>query len=134
MLRLAAGGFRAMTRLSGRSAGIWPDICVENRDAIVEVLDRYLAELGRARDLVQAAERGPLLDFFEQARAEGHSLPARSTGVGPLVELSAVDGRQPDPAHQRDAEQAEEEREEETDSALFVKNSAKCLVIAGSLA
>src|SRR5688572_18312330 len=29
LLRLAAGGFRALTRLSGRSAGIWPDICVE---------------------------------------------------------------------------------------------------------
>jgi prephenate dehydrogenase len=90
LLRLAAGGFRAMTRLSGRSAGIWPDICVENREAIVEVLDRYLAELGRARDLVQAAERGPLLDFFEQARAEGRSLPARSAAAGPLVELSVL--------------------------------------------
>jgi prephenate dehydrogenase len=90
LLRLAAGGFRAMTRLSGRSAGIWPDICVENREAIVEVLDRYLAELGRARDLVQAAERGPLLDFFEQARAEGRRLPARSAAAGPLVELSVL--------------------------------------------
>jgi prephenate dehydrogenase len=90
LLRLAAGGFRAMTRLSGRAAGIWPDICVENREAIVAVLDRYLTELGRARDLVQAAERGPLLDFFEQARAEGRSLPARSTGSGPLVELSIL--------------------------------------------
>jgi prephenate dehydrogenase len=88
LLRLAAGGFRAMTRLSGRAPGIWPDICVENREAIVEVLDRYLDELGRARELVRAAERAPLLEFFQRAQAEGRSLPARSTGVGPLVELS----------------------------------------------
>jgi prephenate dehydrogenase len=88
LLRLAAGGFRAMTRLSGRAPGIWPDICVENRDAIVAVLDRYLDELGRARELVQEAERGPLLEFFERAQAEGRSLPARSVAVGPLVELS----------------------------------------------
>jgi prephenate dehydrogenase len=88
LLRLAAGGFRALTRLSGRSAGIWPDICVENRTAIVDILDRYMKELERVRDLVAAAERAPLLDFFELARAEGSSLPARSAGFGPLVELS----------------------------------------------
>ena len=88
LLRLAAGGFRALTRLSGRSAGIWPDICVENRAAIVDILDRYMKELERVRDLVAAAERAPLLDFFEAARAEGSSLPARSAGAGPLVELS----------------------------------------------
>jgi len=88
LLRLAAGGFRALTRLSGRSAGIWPDICVENRAAIVDILDRYMKELERVRELVAAAKRAPLLDFFEAARAEGSSLPARSGGAGPLVELS----------------------------------------------
>lgn len=88
LLRLAAGGFRAMTRLSGRSAGIWPDICVENREAIVTALDRYLSELGRTRDLVRAAQRGPLLEFFERARAEGRSLPVGSGAAGPLVELA----------------------------------------------
>ncbi|HEV7535612.1 MAG TPA: prephenate dehydrogenase/arogenate dehydrogenase family protein [Acidimicrobiia bacterium] len=88
LMRLAAGGFRALTRLSGRSAGIWPDICVENRAAIVDILDRYMKELERVRDLVAAAERAPLLDFFELARAEVSNLPARSAGAGPLVELA----------------------------------------------
>jgi prephenate dehydrogenase len=88
LLRLAAGGFRALTRLSGRSAGIWPDICVENQEAILHILDRYMKELERVRELVAAAERGPLLDFFETARAEVSNLPERSAGAGPLVELS----------------------------------------------
>jgi prephenate dehydrogenase len=88
LMRLAAGGFRALTRLSGRSAGIWPDICVENRAAIVDILDRYMKELERVRDLVAAAERAPLLDFFELARAEVSNLPARSADAGPLVELA----------------------------------------------
>ena len=88
LLRLAAGGFRALTRLSGRSAGIWPDICVENRAAIVDILDRYMKELERVRDLVAAEERAPLLEFFEVARAEGSNLPARSVDAGPLVELA----------------------------------------------
>ena len=88
VLRLAAGGFRALTRLSGRSAGIWPDICVENQAAIVDILDRYMKELERVRDLVAAAERAPLLDYFETARALVSNLPARSVDAGPLVELS----------------------------------------------
>jgi prephenate dehydrogenase len=86
--RLAAGGFRALTRVSGRSAGIWPDICVENRAAILDILDRYMKELERVRELVAAEERGALLDFFEVARAEVSNLPERSVGAGPLVELS----------------------------------------------
>jgi len=86
--RLAAGSFRAMTRVSGRSSGIWPDICVENRAAILHILDRYMKELERVRELVEASERAPLLDFFEIARAEVSNLPERSAGAGPLVELS----------------------------------------------
>jgi prephenate dehydrogenase len=88
LLRLAGGNFRALTRVSGRSAGIWPDICVENRAAILHILDRYMKELERVRELVEASERGPLLDFFEIARAEVSNLPERSAGAGPLVELS----------------------------------------------
>jgi prephenate dehydrogenase len=88
LLRLAAGSFRALTRVSGRSAGIWPDICVENRTAILHILDRYTKELERVRELVEASERGPLLEFFETARAEVSNLPERSAGAGPLVELS----------------------------------------------
>ncbi|MGH9040180.1 MAG: prephenate dehydrogenase/arogenate dehydrogenase family protein [Acidimicrobiia bacterium] len=87
LLRLAAGGFRALTRLSGRAPDIWPDIFVENRDAIVAVLDRYLEVLGQARELVSEGERPALLDFFVRAQ-EGSSLPARSGVTGPLVELA----------------------------------------------
>jgi prephenate dehydrogenase len=88
LLRLAGGNFRALTRVSGRSAGIWPDICVENQAAILHILDRYMKELERVREHVVAADRGSLLDFFEIARAEVSNLPERSAGAGPLVELT----------------------------------------------
>jgi len=35
LLRLAAGGFRDMTRVAAGHPGIWPDICAENSAAIV---------------------------------------------------------------------------------------------------
>ena len=49
LLRLAAGGFRDMTRIAAGHPGIWPDICAENRDAIVEVLDGLIGAPGRMR-------------------------------------------------------------------------------------
>jgi prephenate dehydrogenase len=87
LLRLAAGGFRDMTRIAAGHPAIWPDICVENGDAIVETLDRYVRELRRVRDLVVAQDRAGLLMFFEGARAARRSLPASASLSGPLVEL-----------------------------------------------
>jgi len=78
LLRLAAGGFRDMTRIAASDATIWPDICVENRDAIVIALDRYLEALDRVRSLVAAGERDELLAVLERARDARRSLP---TGV-----------------------------------------------------
>ena len=78
LLRLAAGGFRDMTRIAAGSPAIWPDICAENREAIVEVLDRFLAELGDVRDAVAGADRARLLDVLERARAARVNLPARA--------------------------------------------------------
>ena len=39
-----------MTRIAAGHPGIWPDICIANRDAIVAALDDYLRRArGRAR-------------------------------------------------------------------------------------
>ena len=46
LLRLAAGGFRDMTRISAGQPGIWPDVCADNAGAIAAVLDELVAELG----------------------------------------------------------------------------------------
>ncbi|MEZ5229312.1 MAG: prephenate dehydrogenase/arogenate dehydrogenase family protein [Acidimicrobiales bacterium] len=57
LLRLAAGGFRDMTRISAGRPSIWPDICVANRDAIVAGLDGLITRLSdvRARSSTKTA-------------------------------------------------------------------------------
>ena len=55
LLRLAAGGFRDMTRIAAGHPAIWPDILAANRDAVLDALDAYLDALQRARDLVAGA-------------------------------------------------------------------------------
>ncbi len=87
MLRLAAGGFRDMTRIAAGHPGIWPDICAENRDAIVEALDRLVAALFAMRDLVVLGDRPGLLAALERARAARVNLPARVAHDAELVEI-----------------------------------------------
>jgi prephenate dehydrogenase len=85
--RLAAGGFRDMTRVAAGHPGIWPDICAENREAIVKALDRLSAALSAMRDLVVLGDRPGLLEALERARHARTNLPLK--GVRP-TELAEV--------------------------------------------
>lgn len=87
LLRLAAGGFRDMTRVAAGHPGIWPDICGENRGAIVEVLDRLIDALGEVRTVVADNDRERLLALLEQARTARANLPARFGRPSELGEL-----------------------------------------------
>jgi prephenate dehydrogenase len=87
LLRLAAGGFRDMTRIAAGHPGIWPDICAENRVAIVDELDRLIDALGEVREVVEASDRGRLMKSLEQARAARLNLPARFSHSDELSEI-----------------------------------------------
>lgn len=87
LLRLAAGGFRDMTRIAAGHPGIWPDICGENRSAIVEELDHLIEGLATARRLVATGDRDGLVALLEQARAARVALPARYQRPDRLCEL-----------------------------------------------
>lgn len=87
LLRLAAGGFRDMTRVAAGHPAIWPDICADNAAAIVASFDRLLADLGAVRDLVANTDRAGLLGMLERASAGRRALPARGTRPEQLAEL-----------------------------------------------
>lgn len=87
LLRLAAGGFRDMTRIAAGTPTIWPDICGENQAAIVEVIDELTAELSRLRALVAGEDRAGLLAVLERAQAARRNLPTRVTQPEALAEV-----------------------------------------------
>ena len=87
MLRLAAGGFRDMTRIASSHPAIWPDICLANRDAIVDALDHYLEELTRVRAIVAGGERDALLALLDQARVARRNLPTGIPAEETMFEL-----------------------------------------------
>ena len=87
LLRLAAGGFRDMTRIAAGAPGIWPDVCAENAHAIVDAFDRLLADLTAVRDRVAHGDRPGLLQVLDRAARARRSLPSRAVRPERLVEI-----------------------------------------------
>jgi prephenate dehydrogenase len=87
LLRLAAGGFRDMTRIAAGDPIIWPDVCAENQAGILEVLDRLLGALTEVRRVVADGNRDVLFKLLERAREARTNLPARAPSPADMVEV-----------------------------------------------
>ncbi len=87
LLRLAAGGFRDMTRVAAGHPAIWPEICAENRTAITDVLDELLDELVEMRLIVSGGDRDELLARLEAARDSRRSLSVGAPDLSRLTEV-----------------------------------------------
>lgn len=87
VLRLAAGGFRDMTRISAGRPTIWPDICIANRDAIVQGLDALIESLGAIRTSVADQKPSDILTMLTRARTARINLPTGFSKGKRLSEL-----------------------------------------------
>ena len=87
VLRLAAGGFRDMTRVAAGHPAVWLDICSTNRVAIVAALDELTDELAELRRIVSEGERTELLTMLEAARRTRLSMPTTTTDPSHLIEM-----------------------------------------------
>lgn len=66
----AAGGFRDFTRIAASDPVMWRDICLQNRKAILPVLDQYVADLQALRSTLAEANSGERLEkVFSEAQA-----------------------------------------------------------------
>jgi prephenate dehydrogenase len=86
-LRLAAGGFRDMTRVASGHPAIWLDVCRDNRDAILRALDGMLGRLGEMRDIVANGDSGRLAERLDAARAARRNLPGRVRELADVAEV-----------------------------------------------
>ena len=65
----AASGFRDFTRIAASHPEMWRDICLANRTALLDELDRYRAQLDELRDALQRSDGAGLEAAFDVARA-----------------------------------------------------------------
>lgn len=87
LLRLAAGGFRDMTRIASGQPDIWLDICAENRPAILAALDALVAGLQEMRGVVADDDREGLLRRLRAARDARANLPVHAAHPEELAEV-----------------------------------------------
>jgi prephenate dehydrogenase len=87
LLRMAAGGFRDMTRIASSKPGIWLDICRANREAIVATLDDFIAGLIDLRGTVDSEDTRGLERLLLRAREARTNLPARVRSLEDAVEV-----------------------------------------------
>jgi prephenate dehydrogenase len=74
LLRLAAGGFRDMTRIAASHAGIWLDILMENRSAVVETMRECRESLKKVEKMLLEGEEEELSTWLERARGGRQNL------------------------------------------------------------
>jgi prephenate dehydrogenase len=87
LLRLAAGGFRDMTRVAAGHPAIWPDVCVDNRDAILAGLAALRGRLATLEAAIAGKDRATILAELTAASAARRSLPSSTPDPSDLAEL-----------------------------------------------
>ena len=68
LFSFAASGFRDFTRIAASHPEMWRDICLANRGALLDELDRYRAQLDGLRDALDKGDGAALEQTFDIAR------------------------------------------------------------------
>lgn len=68
VFQYAAGGFRDFTRIASSDPIMWRDICLANRSAILDMIERYQAELSNMQEAIQQRDGQRLLEAFLRAK------------------------------------------------------------------
>jgi len=79
--KLAAGGFRDITRIASADPTIWRDICVSNREVLLELLREWTEETERFMAILRSGDGDAIAAQFRTASAFRSGLPERRVGV-----------------------------------------------------
>ena len=68
VMKYSAGGFRDFTRIAASDPTMWRDVFLNNRDAVLEMLDRFLTDFAMLREAIRASDGDTLFDLFTKTR------------------------------------------------------------------
>jgi len=69
IFQFAAGGFKDFTRIASSDPKMWHDICLANRDALLEMLQRYSNDLKQLTDAIEKGDSDFILNMFNRAKS-----------------------------------------------------------------
>jgi len=68
IFRYAAGGFKDFTRIASSDAIMWRDVCLTNRDAILDSMDRLDDHMKKIRSAIAESDSEKIETIFARAR------------------------------------------------------------------
>ncbi|MEL7168333.1 MAG: prephenate dehydrogenase [Bacteroidota bacterium] len=87
-LRLAAGGFRDMTRIASSPFDLWRDILVANEGSVLDALARLADALQAMRYDLANTDLAALAQRFDEARTVRNTIPKDTKGfLAPLADV-----------------------------------------------
>lgn len=69
IIKYSASGFRGATRLAASDPTMWRDVCLDNREAILESLQRFSEDLAAMQKAIRRGDGDFLHQKFSQTRA-----------------------------------------------------------------
>ena len=69
LLEYSGGGLRDTTRVAASSPEMWRDICLENRDAILQALAKYQSNLDGLKRMIADSKSNELFEAFAHAKS-----------------------------------------------------------------
>jgi cyclohexadieny/prephenate dehydrogenase len=69
VIKYSAGGFRDFTRIAASNPTMWRDIFLSNKEAVLEVLDRFRGDLAGLEQAIRDGDGEALHDWFSRTRA-----------------------------------------------------------------
>lgn len=81
--RLAAGGFRDITRIASSSPEMWRDILLQNKEVLLDLLDQWQNEMESIKTLLVQENSAAILQFFQKAKQYRDALPIKDKGAIP---------------------------------------------------
>jgi len=74
VIKYSAGGFRDFTRIAASDPTMWRDIFLNNKDAVLEMLGRFVEDLTALQRAIRWGEGETLFDLFTRTRAIRRSI------------------------------------------------------------
>ncbi len=74
VIKYSASGFRDFTRLAASDPVMWRDVCLNNKDAILEMLARFSEDLSALQRSIRFGDGQALFDLFTHTRAVRRSI------------------------------------------------------------
>ena len=69
VIKYSASGFRDFTRLAASDPTMWRDVCLHNKDAILEMLARFSEDLASMQRAIRWGDGEALFNLFTRTRA-----------------------------------------------------------------